>query len=152
MVANRSVTANFEFDADPPVISDLEHHVGAKSALITWTTNEPATSVVDYGPTAAYENGTISDSAMVLGHSVRLTGLVPESNYHYRVTTVDANGVSSDTSDITFTTGADGGPSGIVSDDFANNNLDTGVWTIIDPLADTGVEIRIRTPPMLFWS
>jgi Divergent InlB B-repeat domain len=135
------LTANFSIDANPPVISDVTAHAGGTTALITWTTDEPATSIVDHGPTAAYENGSVSDLDAVHSHAVLLTGLSPDSTYHYLVTSVDAYGLPASTMDLTFTTDADRGPAGISSDDFDNNNVDTGLWTLTDPLGDSTITI-----------
>ena len=52
-------------------------------AVISWTTNEEADSLVDYGTGTSYGK-TVSDSDFVLGHSIVLTGLLPWTAYHFR--------------------------------------------------------------------
>ena len=52
--------------------ADAEGH-----ATVTWQTDEPASSRVDYGRTTAL-GSQVSDSARVTEHSVELTGLSPE--------------------------------------------------------------------------
>ena len=60
------------------------------SATITWTTNEPGTSRVDYGTSADALNQTLNDPALVTSHSVNLTGLTPGTTYFFRVRSTDA--------------------------------------------------------------
>lgn len=72
------------------------------AATITWTTNIPATSRVIYdtasrrvsatdggtigsAPNYGYTNSTTRDDAKVTSHSVRLTGLTPNTTYYFRV-------------------------------------------------------------------
>jgi hypothetical protein len=62
------------------------------SATITWVTNEPASSQVEYGPTTSYGHSTPLDTALVTNHSVRLTGLARNTTYYYRVRATDAAG------------------------------------------------------------
>jgi PKD repeat protein len=78
-------------DTTPPVISD----VGASDATIstiaiTWTTDEPATSQVEYGLNTSYVSSTTIDTDLVTTHHVTLTGLLSDTPYHYRVKSMDA--------------------------------------------------------------
>ena len=95
-IANYWVDAVFQTtlpgDTTPPVISAVSAApgTGGTTATITWTTNEPATSRVDYGtaPDALTQNAT--NGALVTSHSLPLTGLTAGTTYYYRVTSVDA--------------------------------------------------------------
>lgn len=87
-----------------PVISEVDSQPSTNSAVITWTTNEPATSQVEYGLNTDYGSLTDLDSNLVTSHSVTITGLVPETLYHYRVRSQDANGNEAISIDHTFTT------------------------------------------------
>lgn len=91
-------------DNTPPVISNIQVTPGDTGATVTWDTDESATSRVDYGITATYENGPVEDATLVTSHSIVLTGLTPGTEYHYRVTSVDGSGNGSNSSDLTFTT------------------------------------------------
>lgn len=86
-------------------------NVSAFSATVTWQTNAPSDSRVDYGITTSYgQSKTVSNP--VIDHSVTLTGLCPNTTYHFKVTS-GGSGYSSDTSsDFTFATA----PCTIVSD------------------------------------
>ena len=144
MTQDRTLTAGFVLDTTPPVLSAIHVSPGDDSAQITWTTDEPATSEVAYGPTLAYENGTVSDPLLKTAHSITLTNLDPSTLYHFRVTSVNGNAIPTSTSDLTFQTLPVGGgdPSGILSDDFQRNNLDRSLWQFVDPLGDAVVRIQ----------
>jgi len=91
-------------DTTPPVISNVSvSGITANSATITWNTDEPSTSVVEYGTTTAYGQ-TASGQSGVTSHSVTLTGLNPSTTYHFRVKSADAAGNTATSSDYTFTT------------------------------------------------
>ncbi len=89
-----------------PSISDIDSSVTQTTATITWTTDEPSDSRVDFGTTTSY--GTASTSAtLVTSHSITLTGLTAFATYHFRVRSADAEGNATPSSDLTFTTGED---------------------------------------------
>jgi hypothetical protein len=78
-------------DGEPPVISNVKAiNIMKTGATITWDTDEPATSRVEYGATASYGNSTVEDGNFMTGHSVNLTDLVPGIEYHYRVVSKDS--------------------------------------------------------------
>jgi len=91
-------------DTTPPIISNLQVVSLATQATVSWTTNEPATSIVSYGPTSAYENGSITNPSFVTNHSVTLTGLNQASLYHFRVGSRDASNNLAQSGDSTLTT------------------------------------------------
>src|SRR5262249_7616663 len=69
---------------------------------ISWSSDAPANTVLDYGKTTAYgTNVTVPDP--VTSHTVNLTGLTPGTTYHYRVQST-ANGHTAASADLTFTT------------------------------------------------
>jgi serine protease len=91
-------------DTTPPVISDVQAvDITHNSATITWTTDEPATSVVYYGLTTGYGN-TESVGGYTTSHSVTLTSLSPETLYHYKVESTDSSDNTAQSGDYTFTT------------------------------------------------
>ena len=56
------------------------------TATITWDTDEPSDSRVEYGTDpGALTPSVESGSALVTSHSLQLTGLNPSTTYHYRV-------------------------------------------------------------------
>ena len=87
----------------PPVISNIQvSNITSDGATITWTTNQPSNSVVEYGTTTSYGSSR-SNSAQVTNHSITLTDLLPNTTYNYRVKSTNANGTATSTN-YTFTT------------------------------------------------
>ena len=83
--------ATYAVDDTPPSITNVAHSPqGNGTADITWDTNEASDSRVDYGTNPANLNQSQSSSGLVTAHSLQLTGLAPNSTYHYRVTSADA--------------------------------------------------------------
>jgi len=92
-------------DLTPPVVSAVEATaISGSGATITWTTNEPADTQVEYGTTTNYGSSTPLNPALVTNHSVQLTGLSDRTPYHYQVKSKDAAGNPAVSADFTFTT------------------------------------------------
>ncbi len=102
----------FYYDTFGPIISSISSGTpSTTSATITWTTNENATSNVEYGKTIAY--GTWSNSsANTTTHSRTLSSLSSSTIYYYRVLSFDqaGNQNSSEGGTGTFTTAASSPP------------------------------------------
>jgi hypothetical protein len=93
--------------ANAPAISGVfTSGVTTNSAIISWGTNQPATSSVQYGPTNTYSNTTPVSSTMVTSHSMSLSGLAASSTYHFRVASANSASQTSYSPDATFTTAA----------------------------------------------
>ncbi len=90
-------------DVDPPVITSISAVASSTTATITWTTDELATSRVDYGTDDNY-GSSVSDAIYVTSHSIELTGLEPSTVYHFMVTSDDASNNSASSADNQFTT------------------------------------------------
>ena len=92
-------------DTVPPMITDVSSSgVTGSSATITWTTDEKATSQVEYSTTGAFSSTSDLDSSLATSHSVSLSGLTANSTYHYRVKSLDEAGNESVSGDNTFST------------------------------------------------
>jgi hypothetical protein len=78
-----TVSAHATVNARAPVITNVASMpLGGTSALVTWTTDQPASSRVRFGPTTAL--GSVADSSgLVTTHSVLLTHLLPGTTYRY---------------------------------------------------------------------
>jgi hypothetical protein len=80
-------------DTTAPNISNQNtNSISSSGATITWTTNEPTTSQVNYGTTTNYGKNTTLNLTLVISHSVILTGLTSHTTYDYRVRSKDAAG------------------------------------------------------------
>jgi phosphodiesterase/alkaline phosphatase D-like protein len=104
--ANASASADYTLTTagTAPVISNVQANaVTAGNATIQWTTDVPANSQVEYGTTAGYGSSTTLDAALVTSHSQTLSGLSPNTAYHYRVRS-SASSSGAVSGDFTFTT------------------------------------------------
>jgi RHS repeat-associated protein len=93
-----------EVDTVPVITGVSSSAVTHNSATISWTTNEPADSQVEYGTNTAYGQSTTLNPTLVTAHSQGLSGLTPGMLYHYRVRSRDATGNLAVSDDLTFTT------------------------------------------------
>ncbi|MEK7217908.1 MAG: fibronectin type III domain-containing protein, partial [Patescibacteria group bacterium] len=112
--ADRTQTLTLQLgeDADttPPTLSNITATgITLTAATVTWTTDEPANSFIQYGTGTVYGQSMI-DTTLTTSHSLILTNLLPGTLYHYRVTSSDALGNSAMSEDFTFTTQGEGGP------------------------------------------
>ena len=78
-------------------------NVGQSSAVITWQTNNAASSRVDDGTTTTYD-GAVLDPSLLTSHSLTLSDLASSTAYHFQVTSVDGAGQTASSPDGTFTT------------------------------------------------
>jgi hypothetical protein len=92
--------------SNPLISSVAASNVSSSGGTITWTTNEPSTSQVDYGLTTAYGTSTALTTTLVTSHSQPLRALAPSTLYHYRVKSKDSAGRVAVSGDFTFTTRA----------------------------------------------
>ena len=132
MDADKTVTANFSLvsDSTPPTNSNIQATNATRTSVeISWTTDEPSTSQVDYSASP----GELSplDATLVTAHMVRLTGLNPATTYSYKVMSRDAAGNLSVSEELTFTTLAT--PATFITSD----------WSIAITEVDSGQEVTI---------
>ncbi len=90
----------------PPQISNVQvSGITATSATVTWTTNAPATSQVRYGTTPSYGNATPVSEVPVTSHSVTISGLSPNTDYHCQAVSTNTYGTAQ-SPNVTFRTSA----------------------------------------------
>ncbi len=133
-------------DTTAPVISNVVVTTLPNGANINWTTNEPATSRVEYGKTTNYELGAVEDLTLKVTHAVEIRGLQPSTRYHFRIRGADEQGNVASTNDDTFVTTEFGD---ILSDDFNACQLNS-MWTEIDPQGNTTLKMSGETLTMSF--
>lgn len=78
-------------DLVPPTISGVAATTRFGRVQVTWDTDEPATSVVEYGLTAALGQA-VTNRGRTDSHAVTLEGLTAGTRYFYRVRSDDAAG------------------------------------------------------------
>ena len=89
-------------DTTGPVISQPTVSVTSTSATISWTTNEPGDTQVEYGQKTTYGSLTTLDTSLVTSHSQVITGLARRTWYHFRIRSRDAAGNLTLSSDFKF--------------------------------------------------
>jgi probable HAF family extracellular repeat protein len=88
-----SYVASYGGDISPPQISGLAAAEEADwTERITWTTDEAATSRVDYGTSPSALSVAVVAPGFETSHELRLTGLLPATAYFYRVSSADVVG------------------------------------------------------------
>lgn len=86
-----------------PTISSKSH----ETAIIEWTTDEPADSEVDFG-LAAVDEDSESSAVTTTSHKVTLSNLSSGETYSYKVASTDASGNgATESSEAVFTTDSD---------------------------------------------
>jgi PKD repeat protein len=92
-------------DTIPPTISGIyADNITSSSATINWHTDEDSDTQVEYGTTSSYGSSTSIDASPVTSHRQTLSGLLPSTQYHYRVLSRDPSDNLSVSGDYTFTT------------------------------------------------
>lgn len=130
-------------DATPPVISGVTaKNITANSALITWTTNEDATTQIEYGTTTSYGSSTSLVSTLSMAHSQAITGLSPYTTYYFRVRSRDANGNEAVSGNYVFVTtepliDLDSGMQPTVSSSFAGYSPSRITDDVLNPYGGT---------------
>jgi glucose/arabinose dehydrogenase/PKD repeat protein len=129
-VAARDAAGNVSAPSLPAVASTLAfaitsvktQSVTTTGAVVTWNTDAPATSQVEYGTTTAYGSLTALDPALLASHAVSLGGLLANTTYHYRVRSTDAGGRLVVSGDFVVTT-SPGGSTGVFQNELLVTNL-----------------------------
>jgi glucose/arabinose dehydrogenase/PKD repeat protein len=136
------------YDTTAPTVSAVaSSNVTSASATITWTTNEAATSQVEYGPTTAYGSLTLVAPALLVSHNVGLGGLAPSTTYNYRVRSKDAAGNERIGTNNTFrtTAGSDTSapsvPTGLVATAVSGTQVNLSWNASTDNVAVTGYDV-----------
>lgn len=106
---NATVSNDFTFttarDAQAPAISQVAtSNITMTAATVSWNTDEPADSQIEYGRETNY--GSLSDrnANLVTSHTLTISNLVAGTTYHFRVHSKDAAGNLALSNDFTFTT------------------------------------------------
>lgn len=139
------VLVGADHDGTGPTISNIAVSVTLAtktSPTISWTTNEKATSWIDWGLTTSYELGNettgtpFGNSTLVTAHSVQMSNLATGTVYHYRVRSADALGNSSVSGDRTYKV-VDAPPAPVMAD--VTTQTGPGAGPILVPVSSSSV-------------
>ena len=102
-------------DTTPPIISNIiieTSNVGrgqqdTARIAVSWKTDEPATSMVEYGKglSGGYNSKTIGDKTLTVQHLVIVSDLTPSVPYHLRVVSADKANNIAKSGNVTAITG-----------------------------------------------
>lgn len=103
--AIQGITEDLTIVGPPTVIPETT------TALVKWTTDREASSIVSFSSSDEYVAGSYSFSQQSTGpdttdHEVRLIGLQPFTEYHFQVESTDSFGITGTSRDFTFRTKA----------------------------------------------
>lgn len=110
--SSHTITVNVIPDILAPVVSNVNVTVLNDEVQITWTTDEPADSQVEYGTSSSFGSTSPLDPERTLAHQVDLTLLPPNTLYAYRVLSRDIAGNLGMSSSGTFTSSDEAPPLG----------------------------------------
>jgi hypothetical protein len=105
----------------------------ATTATVTWTTDSPGTSRVQYGFTEDLELGSLENASPVVNHSITLSGLSGGLTYYLMASSVLGSGDTIRSKILAFQTCTE---ARIASDGFSDGELDTSLWQLKNPLGD----------------
>ncbi len=110
---NLAANKTFVIDTQYSVISSVAATTETTTATLTWSTDEPSSSIVEYGLTTSYGSSTSESdtSPRVMNHTVNLSGLLACVTYSYRVKSNDAVDHLAVGADQSFTTDCAGSAS-----------------------------------------
>ena len=139
------VSFTWDVVSSAPVITISSPTITDTSATIIWTTNEIASSKVDFGLTNSYGNSTteINTSPRVINHSINISNLTACATYHYSVHSIDSAANEGISADNTFTT------TGCTGDSDINSQTQSTITTASGGslnLLDNGQGITLTVP------
>ncbi len=98
---------DFSVDTLVPTVFGIFPITAANQVNVTWISNKPCTSQVDYGSDTNYGTTTPLDTNLATTHTVTINGLTTNATYHFRVKSEDEcsrEAVSTDQIFVTLTT------------------------------------------------
>jgi len=108
------------------IAGPFANNITASSASIRWTTDELSTSKVYYRSGASYPEGETSlDSSLVLQHVVPVSSLSGNTQYFYKVQSIDSAGNTGESAETSFTTLDVSAPALVISNIQSGNIGDT---------------------------
>jgi peroxiredoxin len=95
-VASDNQSAQTDTPSDTVVFPEIRAiivtNLAPSSATINWTTDIESTGKVEYWSTNQENSSIANDNELKLVHNVTLTGLTPETEYHFVITAISGSG------------------------------------------------------------
>lgn len=107
---------------------------------ISWTTNEPAEAIVEYGVSASL-GSSVPRRSLASSHQIQLTGLLPATTYFYRAGSVDGTGNGPTWSAISSFTTPAGSAAGLVINELASYGSDADEWVELFNNGDAALDL-----------
>jgi hypothetical protein len=104
--ANGSFTTTAVTYTAPVITNVATTNLTSTSVTVTWTTDQPSSSLINYGTTTGYGSSTTLDTNLVTAHSETIVGLAAGTSYDFDVTSATAQSLSTTSPNATFTTAA----------------------------------------------
>lgn len=86
-----------------PVIGNVSAAPSDVLATMTWTTDQSSDSVIEYGLSTSYGSSTTNTSSLYY-HTLAISGLTPNTTYHYRAKSKNSANQQSASGDFVVTT------------------------------------------------
>ena len=102
-----SLALNVVVDNDPVISMNNTKSIQQTSAEIVWVTDEKTNGKIEYGLTSSYGSETDLVSSISYYHNHQLSGLLPNTTYHYQIVSQDNFGNEVTSGDLTFSTISD---------------------------------------------
>jgi peroxiredoxin len=99
-----SISGHPDFNGANGVSNISATSITSSRATITWDSDFATSSFVYYGANSSYASQSSYDANLAGSHSVLLTGLSPNTTYHFQVAGTDGNGSFAYSMDNTFVT------------------------------------------------
>lgn len=140
-----TVSVSGASDTNAPVLSEPSvTSVSDSSATISWTSDEPADSTLNYGTEYGVYAESKNDATLKLSHSLTLTGLSANTAYYYEFKGADGSGNSTPFYDYyTFTTAK------AASATTTTTVTTTTTTSTPAPTSTTTSQVKDTTPPSI---
>lgn len=90
--------------AEQILISNISVVKSDTFVLVSWQTNQPSISLVEWGLTTSYETGLLQKSELETNHVFKISGLNPNTHYIFKVTVENRNRVKASVGNQEFVT------------------------------------------------
>lgn len=127
-------------DSNGPAISNVAINPGNVFATVTWETDEPSTTVVEYQTSSSSGTQSVRDDNLTTQHKCVLPTLRQNTRYTLRVGSVDAAGNETWSSSQTFSTTGEPTPA------FVQNWLLNGYYRPTDPRLSLAIDFLGAEP------